>query len=295
MDFAKLHGLGNDFLVANAGQAGDEQISLAALARNLCDRHCGIGADGVVFFQPTSGDHEADFSALIFNADGSRAEMSGNGVRCLAAFLVHSGLHCSSALRIRTVSGVKQLTLQGNDRLVYWFRCSMGIPILDPAKIPATLGSSPGPVLEYPLHVGSETVNVSLSSMGNPHCSTFWPDLEKAPFQKLGPQLEAHSGFPRRANVEFIQIVDRHTIRARFWERGVGPTRCSGTGGSAAAVATILNGKAQSPVRVLTEMGHLDVEWESGRELFLTGPAELICTGVCSQEVKSALHLNSPE
>ena len=206
--------------------------------------------------------------------------MSGNGVRCLAAFLAFSGRHRPSSVRIRTVSGVKRLTLVGSDRLVYWFRCSMGIPILDPARIPATFGCAPGPVLDYPLQAGSEVVNVSLSSMGNPHCSTFWPDLDNAPFQKYGPLLESHSGFPRRTNVEFIQVLDAHRIRARFWERGVGPTLCSGTGSSAAAVASILSGKAQSPVQVLTEIGHLDVDWEQGRELFLTGPAELICTGI---------------
>jgi diaminopimelate epimerase len=288
MIFAKLHGLGNDFLVADAGEAGSEQISLVSLARSLCDRHCGVGADGVVFYHPTSGDHEADFSALIFNADGSRAEMSGNGIRCLGAFLTYSGKHSSSSVRVRTVSGIKQLTLEGSDRLVYWFRCSMGVPILDPTRIPATFGSAPGPVLDYPLQAGSGMVNVSLCSMGNPHCSTFWPDLDQAPFREYGPLLEAHPGFPKHTNVEFIQVLDGHKIRARFWERGVGPTLCSGTGSSAAAVAAILKGSAHSPVQVLTELGHLDVEWERGRELFLTGPAELVCTGVYSPEVRSA-------
>lgn len=279
MDFAKLHGLGNDFLVANAGEAGGEQRSLVSLARSFCDRHCGVGADGVVFYQPTSGDREADFSALIFNADGSRAEMSGNGIRCLAAFLTYSGQHHSSTLRIRTVSGIKQLTLEASDGLIYWFRCSMGVPIINPEKIPAAFGSPPGPVLDYLLQAGSKIVSVSLCSMGNPHCSTFWPDLDQAPFQEFGPLLEAHPGFPKHTNVEFIQILDRNRIRVRFWERGVGPTRCSGTGSSAAVVASILKGNAQSPVQVLTEMGHLDVEWEPGKDLYLTGPAELICIG----------------
>jgi diaminopimelate epimerase len=288
MDFAKLHGLGNDFIVANAGEAGGEQASLSALAKNLCDRHCGVGADGAVFYQPTLADREADFSALIFNADGSRAEMSGNGVRCLAAFLTYSGQHHSPIVRIRTVSGVKQCTLEGSDGLVYWFRCSMGVPIIDPARIPVTFGTPPGPVLDYPLPVGTETVRVSVCSMGNPHCSTFWPDIDEAPFQEYGTLLESHPGFPKHTNVEFIQVLDSHRMRVRFWERGVGPTLCSGTGSSAAVVASILKGSARSPIQVLTEMGRLDVEWEPGKVLHLTGPAELVCTGTFSPEVRPA-------
>jgi diaminopimelate epimerase len=280
MDFAKLHGLGNDFLVINAGEAGNEGHSLAALARRLCDRHCGVGADGIVFYQPTVGDACAEFSALIFNADGSRAEMSGNGVRCAAAFLVHSRAHTGSNLRIRTVSGIRSLSLQSHDALIYRFRCSMGVPILEPEKIPVLLEKTmEGPVLDYPLRMGSETIRVSLSSMGNPHCSTFWPDIDQAPLEKTGPQLESHSQFPKRTNVEFIQVLDRHRIRVRFWERGVGATLSSGTGSSAAAVASILKGLVQTPVTVETGLGSLEVGWEQGKELFLTGPAEYICSG----------------
>jgi diaminopimelate epimerase len=280
MDFAKLHGLGNDFLVINAGDPGTGTHSLAVLTRRLCDRHLGIGADGVVYFQPTVGDPDAGFSALIFNADGSRAEMSGNGIRCAAAFLVHSGIHTAPVLGIRTVSGVKNLFLVGREALIYRFRCSMGLPVFEPGKIPVQMDKSVTvPVIDYPIQLGSETIQVSLSSMGNPHCSTFWADVDAAPLQTIGPQLESHSRFPKRANVEFIQVLDQNRIRVRFWERGVGLTLSSGTGSSAAAVASILKGLVRSPVTVQTELGSLKVEWEPGSELFLTGPAEFICGG----------------
>lgn len=279
MDFAKLHGLGNDFLVAGTGETAGPPKSLIPLARQMCDRHRGIGADGIVFYQPTVGDREAGVSALIFNADGSRAEMSGNGLRCLAAFLHHSGQHGSQALRVRTVSGIKTFVLRGQEGTIYTFESSMGQPVTDPRRIPSRLAPGPEPILNCPLTVGSETVGVSLCSMGNPHCSTFWPDVAQAPVDRLGPLLENHDGFPNRTNVEFIQVVDRHRIRVRFWERGVGRTLASGTGSSAAAVAAILNSLADSPITVETDLGTMLVRWQRGEELFLTGPAEFICSG----------------
>lgn len=278
MEFAKLHGLGNDFLVASMGEVAGPPKPLSALARRMCDRHRGIGADGIVFYQPTVGDPEADVSALIFNADGSKAEMSGNGVRCLAAQLYRSGRPRSRTLRIRTVSGIKACVLQEHDREVYIFESAMGAPILDPARIPARL-EGPGPILNHPLTVGSEDIGVSLCSMGNPHCSTFWADVGQAPVDRLGPLLEHHPCFPNRTNVEFIQIDDRKHIRVLFWERGVGRTLASGTGSSAAAVAAILNKLVESPVTIETSLGTMLARWVPGEELFLTGPAEFICSG----------------
>ncbi len=280
MDFAKLHGLGNDFLIVRVGEAGGIQHPLPVVARAICDRHVGVGADGVVYYQPTIGDREADFSALIFNADGSKAEMSGNGVRCLAAYLCRSGQHQSNLLRIRTDSGVKGLKLQAHDAKVFTFEMSMGHPITEPSKIPLRPGPAVGPVVDWPLSVSGDTVLVTATSMGNPHCSTFWPDVGQAPVQELGPLLESHPAFPNRTNVEFIQVLDSHTLRVRFWERGVGPTLCSGTGSSAAAVASVLRKQAESPVTVETEMGTLLVRWNPPGELLLTGPAEFICSGV---------------
>ena len=287
MEFAKLHGLGNDFLVARVGETGGLPRSLTLLARQLCDRHCGIGADGIIFYQPTLGDLEAEVSALIYNADGSRAEMSGNGLRCLAALLHKSGQQSSPALRIRTVSGIKTYVLQGREGKVYTFESSMGHPITDPQRVPSRLAPGPEPLLSFPLSVASEKIAVSLCSMGNPHCSTFWPDVKTAPLEVLGPLLEKHEGFPNHTNVEFIQVLDRNRIRVRFWERGVGRTLASGTGSSAAAVAAILNNLVDSPVTVETDLGNMLVRWKFGEDLFLTGPAEFIFSGVYEESESS--------
>jgi len=283
MDFAKLHGLGNDFLILKAGEFAGSQHSLASLAKAICDRHCGVGADGILFYQPTSGDTEADFSALIFNADGSRAEMSGNGVRCLAAWLLHSRQQKLPGIRIRTVAGIKTLMLKEQHGLTYHFECSMGHPILDPVRVPVKLGEKGRPLLDCPLTFGSEVVRISVCSLGNPHCTTFWDDLSKTPVESLGPALEQHQAFPHRTNVEFVQVLDRHRLRVRFWERGVGPTLASGTGSSAAAVAAILLGNADSPLTVETTLGALQVRWAANEELFLSGPAAIVCAGTYYQ------------
>jgi diaminopimelate epimerase len=284
MKLAKLHGLGNDFLVVEAQAADPAGLSFGSLARNLCRRHSGIGADGILFYQATSGDAEADVSALIFNADGSRAEMSGNGTRCLAAYLAHCGKIQSPMIRIRTVSGIRVFALKGRENRTYTFENSMGIPEIRPDKIPVRHGSACEALIDFPLDLGSEALRVTVCSMGNPHCSTFWPDVDEAPVQTLGPELERHALFPNRTNVEFIQVRDRHCLRVRFWERGVGATMSSGTGSSAAAVAAILNRLVESPVTVEVEGGSLLVQWQPPAELLLTGPAEYICSIDCPIE-----------
>ncbi len=279
MEFAKLHALGNDFLIVNvAGEEGYRR-SLSPLARRICHRHRGIGADGVLYYQATLGDAEADVAVLIFNADGSKAEMSGNGVRCLAAYLYRSHECSSKIIRIRTVSGIKTLILKLEEGTKYTFECSMGEPITASDRIPVHLPAKSDPILNYPIEVGSQIIPVTVTSMGNPHCSTFWPDVEEVPVESLGPALERHSTFPQRTNVEFVQILDPHRLRLRFWERGVGPTLASGTGSCAAAVAAILRGHAQSPVTIETELGSLLVTWPGQGDVLLTGESEFICDG----------------
>lgn len=279
MKFAKLHGLGNDFLVVNVAGDARPNLPYGSLARRLCERRSGVGADGILFYQGTLGDRDADASVLIFNADGSRAEMSGNGIRCLAAYLLHSDEVTKDEIRIRTVSGVKSLKLQSRDGIRYFYECSMGAPILEPRHIPCTLTHLKPPIIDHALVVGSRSVSVTITSMGNPHCTTFWEDVEGAPVDSLGPALENHSIFPNRSNVEFAQVLDRRRMRVCFWERGVGRTLSSGTGSSAAAAAAILSRRAESPVTVETTLGSLLVRWNGSDELFLTGPAEFICSG----------------
>jgi len=279
MEFAKLHALGNDFLILKVDEAGSAGVSLSALARRVCARHHSIGADGVVYYQPTIGDTGAAFSALIFNADGSKAEMSGNGIRCLAAYLAHSGQAVSDAIQIRTVAGIRTCRLQERCRWTYKFEVSMGTPILEPAQVPARLGLGSEPIVDFPLEVGGETVRVTVVSMGNPHCSTFWPDLETAPVDTMGPLIENHKVFPRRTNVEFVQTLGRDRIRVRFWERGVGRTLASGTGSCAAVVASRLRGVVDDSVAVETEGGELSVFYRPSAEVLLTGYAEFIGQG----------------
>lgn len=279
LEFAKLHSLGNDFLIVRTGEAEDLPSPLGSLAVSLCHRHCGIGADGVVFYQPTISDSEADISAIIVNADGSKAEISGNGLRCLAAFLRAVGIHTGESLRIRTVAGIRTCRWEGFQSGAYIYETCMGKPILDPSLVPTSLGSTPGPVIDHPLEIASGVVPVSACSLGNPHCSTFWPDLKQVPVEKIGPLIECHQAFPRKTNVEFVQVLDGHSLRVRFWERGVGSTTASGTGASAAAVIAVLRGCAESPVVVHTELGSMSVSWQPGNDLYLTGPAEFICQG----------------
>jgi diaminopimelate epimerase len=287
MKLAKLHGLGNDFLICRADQDGAESPPPDALARELCRRRTGIGADGMVLFRPTVGDREADVSALIYNADGSRAEMSGNGIRCLAAYLVHSGDFPGPVVRVRTVSGIRCLRLTERRGRVYSFETTMGRPITDPAKMRLAVEAAADRLVDYPLATDRGEVRATICSMGNPHCSTFWPDAGRAPVEHLGPVLERLSLFPDHTNVEFVEVLDRHRIRVRFWERGVGRTPASGTGSAAAAVAAILNHFADSPVTVETESGDLLVHWDPPGELVLTGPAEYICA--CEREDETAI------
>ncbi len=278
MKWAKLHGLGNDFLIARAVDAAGTGQSLGALAERMCRRHTGIGADGVLYYEPGVGDPAADVAARIYNADGSEAEMSGNGTRCLAAYLTHIGNNQSATLRIRTMAGIRVFRLKDHDERTWTFENSMGRPVTDPLLVPVHLGDGSGPLIDYPLDAGPEFIPVTISSMGNPHCSTFWPDIDGVPVDTLGPLLEHHPAFPQRTNVEFIQMLDRHHMRVRFWERGVGPTLASGTGSSAAAVAAILSRRADTPVVVEVERGSLRVHWQAPGELLLTGPAEYICS-----------------
>ncbi len=278
MEFAKLHGLGNDFLVARTPEVG-ARPRLAELAVRMCDRRRGIGADGILFYQPAIGDGDSDVATLIFNADGSKAEMSGNGTRCLAAFLHFDRICEPPAVRIRTVSGLKRYLLKSREKGLFIYESAIGCPIFEPSLIPVRIEHTSTPIVGFPLRVGESRVQVTVSSMGNPHCTTFWGDLDRAPLESLGPVLENHAVFPNRTNVEFVQVLDRHRLRAAFWERGVGRTPASGTGCAASAVAAMLNGYAESPVTVESELGEMQVRWQEPEELYLTGSAEYICRG----------------
>lgn len=290
--FIKLEGLGNDFIVSSPlewrgrGRASnlsrsEQQNSLGKpflrrLARAICERHTGIGADGFLLICPPES-RKYDAKVRFFNADGSEAEMSGNGIRCAAAGMMETGLS-RQTLKIETLAGVRTLECLEDGVGQYTFRVGMGRPVLEPKRIPFR-GNVSAPVVGFTLAAKSGERRVTVTSMGNPHCSLFVKSFDDLDWPKIGHEIETHSLFPNRTNVEFVRIVSRQKIEVRYWERGVGATASSGTGSCGAVVASILNGFTTRRVRVQTLAGMLHVEWPEGDEMFLTGPARIIATG----------------
>ena len=272
--FAKYHGMGNDWLVA---LAQDLPSALAPFARSILDRHTGAGADGlIVVMRPDTRGHDARIR--FFNADGSEAEMSGNGIRCAGAFLVERKPQ-KRVLEIETVSGLKTLTKGKSSEGKWMFRVRMGVPILTAAQIPFRPAETESPILRFPLKTYRGDLPVTVTSMGNPHCSVFVAEFESVDWLRLGREIEQCEHFPNRTNVEFVRLVSQDEIEVRFWERGVGHTMSSGTGSCGATVSAILNGLTNRRVRVRTEAGVLEVAWPDGGEVTLTGPAARVMSG----------------
>ena len=273
--FTKFQGAGNDFLILEG--TPERLIPSPKELQRLCDRRFGVGADGIVFLSVPGGGTGVDADLRLFNSDGGEAEISGNGTRCAAAYLAMKGVS-SNPLAIRTQAGLKTLRLISHHANQWEFEMSMGAPILAPKEIPFLPSTAvPEPVVGYSLPLASGTRRVTVTSMGNPHCSIEVNDFDWD-WRSCGREIETHPFFPRRTNVEFYRVISRHSIEVRFWERGVGETLSSGTGSSAAAVAAILNHQAESPVTVRTVGGDLAVRWD-GAGVFLTGPAEITFHG----------------
>lgn len=276
-----MHGLGNDFVLIN-GFAEQLPSDLPALARTLCHRQMGVGADGLIIVLPSA---IADLRMRIFNADGSEPEMCGNGIRCLARYAFEHGLADGCKLTVETLAGIIRPELLLADGRVTAVRVDMGEPRLKPQEIPALF---PGEqVVARPIQVGDQEVLVTAVSMGNPHCVVFVPDTASAPALQLGPQLETHPLFPAKTNVEFIQVLNRGEARMRVWERGVGETLACGTGACAAAVACALNGLTDRSVTIHLPGGKLELEWTTDNHLMLTGPAVTVFTGrLCGDNLR---------
>lgn len=278
--FTKAHGLGNDFLLVSAVDA-PVGGGVAAWARRLCDRHLGIGADGVLLCGVLGRRRAA---MRLVNADGSEAEISGNGLRCVAAWLVRAG-QVDARHSVLTGAGeraVEVTALGGRAEPGTRFRvtCDLGAPILSSAAIPVRLDPPRAPVVDHLLEVGGREVRVTATSMGNPHCAVFLDQpADDLLLGTLGPQLERHAFFPRRTNVEFVSVVSRSELRVRFWERGVGYTQASGTGAASAAVAAVLAGRADRRVDVVCDGGRLAVEWPEEGALRQTGDVEVLFSG----------------
>ncbi|MBW2275706.1 MAG: diaminopimelate epimerase [Deltaproteobacteria bacterium] len=277
LPFTKMHGAGNDFVVLD-GIRDALPADLAAFCRRISDRHFGIGADQVLVVRESQA---ADFRMEIFNADGSQVEMCANGIRAFYKFLRDRGHTSADEIGVETLSGVVRPRWAGGDLITV----DMGRPVLAPAKIPTTLGSGEGPVLDVALDValgsgGVESVILSSLSMGNPHAVLVVDDVDAAPVHELGRAIEQHPAFPNRVNVEFIEIVDRGHIRQRTWERGTGETLACGSGACAVAVSSILRGLADPKIEIALRGGVLRIEWEGGEShVFMTGPAAETFTG----------------
>ena len=280
MRFIKLHGYGNDYLVFRAddlGAAGD----LSEFARRVCERHFGAGADGIAVVERAAGGG-ADFGVRIFNPDGSEAAMSGIGTRCAAAALVHDGVWAETELRLSTRAGVKVYRLLGADaaRRSYRFAAEIGRPRFASEAVPFETDEPLERVVRHPLEVApGETVEITALEMCNPNCCLFVEDFAGIDWRRLGRLIESHPRFPSRTNVEFVRVAAPDRVEVRIWERGVGETLSSGTGSSAAAVASHLNGLTARAVTVETPGGRLAVEWREDDEVVLTGEAEVVYRG----------------
>lgn len=276
LEFTKYQGLGNDFILVDNRDSTTPQVT-PEQAIQLCDRHFGIGGDGVIFALP--GQAGTDYTMRIFNSDGSEPEMCGNGIRCLARFI--ADLEADSAqdsYTIHTLAGliVPKLTADGQVTV------DMGKPRLIASEIPTTLSDAHGQVIDQTLEVAGQSWQVTCVSMGNPHCITFVDDVAAIALEKIGPQFEHHPAFPQRINTEFIEVVRPDYLKMRVWERGAGITLACGTGACASLVAAVLNEKSERKATIELPGGPLLIEWAENDRIFMTGPAGRVFSGSVS-------------
>ncbi len=278
--FVKMHGIGNDFVVIGAldGLPLPED-HLSEFAQFVCDRHFGVGADGVLWVLPSS---IADFQMRIFNPDGSEAEMCGNGIRCAVKWFYDRDYAKGEVVRVETKGGVKTVWVAAKDGKAVAVTVDMGVPVFQPNRIPTTL-SEGEEVLEVPLSVeGLGTFVVSAVSMGNPHCVVFTETVDEVPLEAIGPRLEHHPAFPQRTNVEFVQVLSPNELKVRVWERGAGITLACGTGACAALAVAAKTGRASRKATIHLPGGDLDIEWREDNHLYMTGPAVEVFRGELS-------------
>ncbi len=273
MKFTKLQGCGNDYVYVDCTKELIEDIPGTAI--KVSDRHFGVGSDGLILIRPSE---KADFMMDMYNNDGSRGKMCGNGIRCVAKFVYEKGLTDKTKLKIETLSGIKELDLTVENGEVTWVTVDMGAPITRPSLIPVI--SDQEILLQEPITVDGKEYKITCVSMGNPHAVVFVEDTDTLPLSVIGPGFEHHEIFPERVNTEFIQILDRNHIKMRVWERGSGETLACGTGACASVVACILNGFADHEVTVSLLGGDLKIRYdEKQNTVFMTGPAVKVFEG----------------
>ena len=272
--FTKYHGLGNDFILID-NRSSNEPLITPEQSALLCDRHFGIGADGVIFALP--GTEGCDYTMRIFNSDSSEPGMCGNGIRCMARFVADlEGKTQPSTYNIQTLAGVMKPEILADGNITV----DMGLPHLLAEEIPTTLGDAGTKVIEVPLGVAGRSWLATCVSMGNPHCIVFVDDVQSIDLSTIGPQFENHPVFPQRINVEFIEIVTPDYLKMRVWERGVGATLACGTGACASVVAGVLTGKSNRACTVELPGGCLQITWsEESNRLQMTGPAQAVFSG----------------
>lgn len=274
IEFTKWQGCGNDFVLVD-----DRSESIkdpAELSRKMCDRHYGIGADGLIIIRPSD---KADTRMRIYNTDGSEAEMCGNGIRCFARWVYELGLVPGEEFTVETGAGILVPKIIKENGRITGVRVDMGQPVLDAEKIP-TKGFGTGRVVDKTIEVLGETYHVTCVSMGNPHCVVLWDDLSTLDIEKLGPAFENHPAFPNRVNTEFVSVRDKKHVRMRVWERGAAVTMACGTGACATLTACVLNDRTERKAEIELDGGKLFIEWsEKDNHIYMTGPAEEVYKG----------------
>ncbi len=274
MKFTKMQGIGNDYVYVNCLRETIENPS--ELAKKISDRHFGVGSDGLIMINPSD---KADFEMEMYNADGSRGEMCGNGIRCVAKYVYDYGLTDKTSISVETLAGIKYLDLTVEDGKVVLVKVDMGKPMLRPEEVPVV--SEKEEVIDEPITVDGQEYRMTCVSMGNPHAVVFIDqDVKEFPLETVGVKFENHERFPKRVNTEFVNVLDRHTAQMRVWERGSGETLACGTGACAVAVACALNGLTEDEVTVKLLGGDLQIKWDREKNtVYMTGPAEVVFDG----------------
>ena len=277
MKFTKMQGAGNDYVYINGFTEKIAQEEKPEWVRKVSDRHLGIGSDGAIFINPSD---VADFEMEMYNADGTRSEMCGNGIRCVGKYVYDKGLTDKTQFTVVSAGKIKVLDLTIENGKATLIKVNMGEPILEAKQVPVVSDSEE--VIDKPIYISEvdATYNMTCVSMGNPHAVVFMDDVENLAIEKIGPYFENHVRFPNRTNTEFVKVLDRNNVQMRVWERGTGETLACGTGCCATAVACILNGHTEEEVTVHVLGGKIKIFWDRESNLvYMTGPAETVFEG----------------
>lgn len=277
LKFTKMHGCGNDYIYIDGARERIPAEQKPEIVKRLSDRHFGIGGDGVIFINPSD---QADFEMEMYNMDGTRAEMCGNGIRCVAKYVYDKGLTDQTKISVISAGKIKYLDLHVENGKVSTVKVNMGEPILKACEIPVLAENEQGEVIADPIEVEGKMWKMTCVSMGNPHAVVFVDDVQNFPLEQIGPKFENHPRFPKRVNAEFVKVLDEENVEMRVWERGTGETLACGTGACATVVACILNGLTKDTVTVKLLGGTLQIQWDKAENrVYMTGPATTVFEG----------------